>query len=273
MLGAIAGDIIGSVYERNNIKTKDFPLFCSNSIFTDDTVMTVATADAIINGATSDDFINSYYRFGMLYPHVGYGYRFKQWLISKNKKPYNSYGNGSAMRVSPCAWCFSLDSFKQNIKKVEKLAEISASVSHNHPEGIKGAVATAFSVYFMRYANAIGKIDEYKTILKKEIENRFGYNLNLSLDEIREKYTFNVSCQGSVPEAIIAFLESNSFEDAIRCAISIGGDSDTIADITGAIAEAAYNGVPENIKNKSLCILDDDLKKVIYRFQSQYQLE
>ena len=227
MLGAIIGDIVGSVYEWNNIKTKDFPLFSERCFFTDDTVMTVAVADALLNGGTSDAFIDAMKKFGRLYPNSGYGGRFAGWLSSDNREPYNSWGNGSAMRVAPCAW------FADSLDEAESLAELSAAVTHDHPEGIKGARATAAAIYLARTGVTKAGIKDY-------IETKYGYDLSRTLDVIRPRYRFNESCQGTVPEAIIAFLESDGFEDAIRNAISLGGDSDTLAAITGGIAEAYY---------------------------------
>jgi len=261
MLGAIIGDIVGSVYEWNNIKTKEFPLFSEKCHFTDDTVMTIAVADAILNGAKSDDFIESFNRFGNLFPGAGYGGSFRKWLISDVKAPYNSWGNGSAMRVSPCGWV------ADSLQETENLAEVSAAVTHNHPEGIKGAKATAAAIYLARIGKSKSEIKDY-------IESTYGYDLSRTLDEKRPSYKFDVSCQGTVPEAIIAFLESKGFEDAIRNAISLGGDSDTLAAITGSIAEAAY-GIPTAyyegmghyfpnwIMENTFQVLDDKLSSVI----------
>lgn len=256
MIGAIAGDIIGSVYEWNNIKTKNFPLFSPNCFFTDDSVMTLAIAEGLMNGGNSEEFIKAMKKYGHKYPAAGYGERFDNWLFSDNCQPYNSYGNGSAMRVSPIAWAFD------TLVEVEKYAEISSAVTHNHPEGIKGAQATAAAIFLARTGKTKAEIKAY-------LESNYGYNLSRTLDEIRPNYSFNESCQETVPEAIIAFLESLDFEDAIRNAISLGGDSDTLAAITGSIAEAAY-GVPEEIKEKVLSILDECLvnvyKQFVYRF-------
>ena len=248
MLGAIIGDIVGSVYEWNNIKTKDFPLFSEKAFFTDDTVMTVAVADALLNGGTEGDFIDSIKKFGRLYPDSGYGGRFRKWLFSDEREAYNSWGNGSAMRVSPCAW------FAESLDEAESLAGRSAAVTHNHPEGIKGAQATAAAIYLARLKEPMSRIKEY-------IEEKYGYDLSRTLDGIRPAYRFNESCQETVPEAIIAFLESAGFEDAIRNAISLGGDSDTLAAITGSIAEAAY-GIPKEIAGKALGYLDAPLREV-----------
>ena len=249
MLGAIIGDIVGSVYEWDNIKTKDFPLFSDKGFFTDDTVMTVAVADALLNGGTADNFIDSMKKFGKQYPDSGYGSRFGSWLSSAERGPYNSWGNGAAMRVSPCAW------YAESIDEAETLAERSAAVTHNHPEGIKGAQATAAAIYLARLREPKDRIKEY-------IEGRYGYDLNRTLDVIRPGYRFNETCQETVPEAIIAFLESYSFEDAIRNAISLGGDSDTLAAITGSIAEAFY-GIPGFITTTAFHKMDDTLSSVI----------
>lgn len=252
LLGAIIGDIVGSVYEWNNIKTKDFPIFTPKCFFTDDTVMTLAIAEGLMNGGNADAFIEAMKKYGHLYPDAGYGGRFGNWLFSEDKSPYNSWGNGSAMRVSPVAWMFD------TLSEVEEFAEASAAVTHNHPEGIKGAQATATAIFLARKGKS-------KDDIKAYIEFKYGYDLNRTLDEIRPSYRFNESCQETVPEAIIAFLESVDFEDAIRNAISLGGDSDTLAAITGSIAEAAYP-VPMEIKEKALAILDEPLLNIYRRF-------
>lgn len=263
MLGAIIGDIAGSVYEWNNIKTKNFPLFREDCFFTDDTVMTVAVAEALKKGGRPDDFIDMMKRYGRLYPDAGYGERFGEWVLSDDREPYNSWGNGSAMRVSPCAWAVPLSRFiHEGIDDVEQLAYKSAAVTHNHPEGIKGAVVVARAIYLMRHGKARDRIDEYKEIARRETEEQYGYDLHRTLDEIRPVYQFNESCQETVPEAIIAFLESSGFEDAIRNAISLGGDSDTIAAITGSLAEAAY-GVPDRLRDKALSYLDERLRDAV----------
>jgi ADP-ribosylglycohydrolase len=259
MLGAIIGDIVGSVYEWHNIKTKDFPLFKEKCFFTDDTVMTIAVAEALLNGGKPDDFIDSMKKFGKLYPDAGYGGRFRGWLSSDNRQPYKSWGNGSAMRVSPCGW------FADSIEQAETLAERSAAVTHNHPEGIKGAQATAAAIYLARTGKDKAEIKSY-------IESKYGYDLNRTLDEIRPGYRFNESCQKTVPEASIAFLESVSFEDAIRNAISLGGDSDTLAAITGSIAEACY-GIPDDIREQALTFLDECLLKILSNFENAYPHE
>ena len=275
MLGAIVGDIVGSVYEWNNIKTKDFPLFRGDCFFTDDTVMTCAVAEAIMNGGQKDDFIDAMKKYGRRYPSADYGARFNRWLMTDNREPYNSFGNGSAMRVSPCAWVMEATT-DELPSEVKRLAQLSSEVTHNHPEGIKGAMATADAIYMCRYffggyASDKGKLnsvnpEEIKRRIKEHIEKEYGYDLSKTLDEIRPTYRFNETCQDTVPQAIVAFLESTDFEDAIRNAISLGGDSDTLAAITGSIAEAAY-GIPEWITNKVYTYLDEPLKDVLRRWE------
>ncbi len=278
MLGAIIGDIVGSVYEWNNIKTKDFPLFRDDCFFTDDSVMTCAVAQAIMDGGKRDDFIDETKKYGRMYPDSGYGGRFVEWVLTNNRKPYNSFGNGSAMRVSPCGWIMDCDSYAKTgqwPKKGSELARLSAEVTHNHPEGIKGALATADAIFLSRYyfggfhhkgeAPISDDPEECKRRIKEHIENKYGYDLSKTLDEIRPTYRFNETCQETVPEAIIAFLESNDFEDAIRNAISLGGDSDTLAAITGSIAEAAY-GIPEPIQKKAYAYLDKPLRDTLSKW-------
>lgn len=250
MFGAIIGDIVGSRYEHNNIKTKDFEFFGLNCRFTDDSVLTIATMEKYIEGISFEDAYRKYYR---LYPNVGYGSNFRKWGESNKQGPYNSYGNGSAMRVSPVAWLYD------DLESVLKGAKESAEVTHNHPEGIKGAQATAAAIFLAR----TNKSNDY---IKKYIEEKFNYNLNESLDSIREEYAFDASCQGSVPQAIIAFLEAKDYEDAVRNAVSIGGDSDTIACITGAIAEAKF-GIRKEIIEEGVEFLTEDLKTVIRKFK------
>jgi ADP-ribosylglycohydrolase len=268
MLGAIIGDIVGSVYEWNNNKTKDFPLFTERSFFTDDTVMTIAVAEALMNGGSSDDFIVSMKKYGRLYPNADYGGRFGSWLFSDDREPYNSWGNGSTMRVSPCGWAVSLSKLaNEGIGYAEQLARKSAMITHNHPEGIKGAKVVAGAIYIMRHGKMNFQINEHKEFVKRYVEDKYDYDLSRTLDEIRPTYRFNESCQETVPEAIIAFLESMDFEDAIRNAISLGGDSDTLAAITGSIAEAAY-GVPEEIALRALRYLDVPLRATYDRWQA-----
>ena len=254
MIGAIAGDIIGSIYEHDNIKSKDFPLFKVGCSFTDDTVLTIAVAKAIL---TNGNYKQSIWDLAGNYPNAGYGASFIHWLRSLDPQPYNSWGNGSAMRVSPIGFAF------ESVDLVLREAEKSALISHNHPEGIKGAQATALAVFHARTRKD-------KDLIRKDISDRFGYNLNRKLDEIRPNYHFDVSCQGSVPEAIIAFLESDSYEDAIRNAISIGGDSDTIACITGGISEAYYGSTPNEIQVKVNTYLTKELIEIVNLFRMKY---
>jgi ADP-ribosylglycohydrolase len=254
MIGAIAGDIIGSVYEHRPIKTKDFPLFDPRCRFTDDSVLTVAVADSILTGRSYSESIRE---IGRRYPGAGYGGLFSQWLHSHNPKPYNSWGNGSAMRVSPIGFAFSEE------KEVLRQARKTAEISHNHPEGIKGAQATALAVFLARTVRD-------KEGIRKRIRHRFGYDLDRRVDDIRPTYTFDVSCQGTVPEAIIAFLDSRSYEDAIRNAISLGGDSDTLACITGGIAQAFYGKIPSHIQTKVKEFLTPDLWEITESFCRKY---
>jgi ADP-ribosyl-[dinitrogen reductase] hydrolase len=254
LLGGIAGDIIGSVYEFHNIRTTEFPLFTDRSHYTDDTVMTLAVANKIANESTYEKELQD---FGRRYPKSGFGTNFKEWIFSDDPKPYNSYGNGSAMRVSPIAYAFD------DINEVLTEAKKSAEITHNHPEGIKGAQAVAAAVFIARKGSSKDDIRNY-------ITQNFNYDLNRSIEDIRLNYHFDETCQGSVPEAIIAFLESQSFENAIRLAVSIGGDSDTIASITGAIAEAFYKDIPEEIKKNVIKLLPDDLLSVLIAFARQY---
>lgn len=250
MLGAIAGDVIGSVYEFSPVKREDFPLFHAGSRFTDDTVMTVAVARAILEDG---DYAAWMHRLGRCYPRAGYGGSFMRWLRTDDPQPYGSWGNGSAMRVSPVGLAFG------SRERVLAEAFRSAVVTHNHPEGIKGAQAVALAVF-------LAKSGAGKGAIRHELESRFGYDLGRSLAEIRPGYHFDVSCQGSVPEAVIAFLESSDYEDAIRKAISLGGDSDTQACITGGIAAAHYGAVPETIASRVRSLLPQDFLDVIDRF-------
>ena len=279
MLGAIVGDIVGSVYEFNNIKTKDFPLFRDDCFFTDDTVMTCAVAEAIMGLGSDAEFVQTMKEWGEMYPNAGYGGRFGKWLRSSDTKPYNSFGNGSAMRVSPCAWVMNCGFTARTglwPSIGRELARRSAAVTHNHPEGIKGAMATADAIFMCRYyfggyygdgeAPINDSQEECKRHIKEHIEKEYGYNLSRTLDEIRPTYRFNETCQETVPQAIIAFLESTDFEDAIRNAISLGGDSDTLAAITGSIAEAAY-GIPQWIKDKAMTYLDENIKELIKNWE------
>ena len=249
MIGAIAGDIVGSPYEFdcNNYKGKDFPLFSEKSIFTDDTVMTLAIARALRDGAgdekkTAAAAVELMRQFGNNYPGRGYGGRFFQWLVSKKPEPYGSFGNGSAMRVSSVGW------FCDTLEETEHWSDVVTAVTHDHPEGLKGARATAVSIFLARTGHS-------KDEIRKTIEERYGYDLSRTADEIRPGYTMSETCQESVPEAIICFLEGKDFEDVLRTAVSIGGDSDTIAAIAGSIAEAFY-GVPDEIRAQAEKRLD-----------------
>ena len=253
LFGAIAGDVIGSVFEWHNIKSKKFELLSPKSRFTDDSVMTIATADALLHGR---DYATAYQKWGNLYPHAGYGGKFRHWLKEENPQPYNSWGNGAAMRVSPIGWfCKDAESVLQEAKK-------SASITHNHPEGIKGAQSTALAIFLARNGAD-------KNSIKLEMETRFHYDLSSrTLDDIRPGYSFDVSCQGTLPVALLAFCESTDYEDAIRNAISVGGDSDTIAAITGGIALAFYKTMPQHIVQKVEKRLPDEMKVICREFNS-----
>jgi len=253
MLGAICGDVIGSVYEHRQIKTKVFDLFDPFCRFTDDTVLTVAVAYAIVNETPYSDALRS---IGRLHPHAGYGRSFIDWLRSAEPGPYGSWGNGSAMRVSPVGFAFDTEA------DVLAEAERTAVVTHDHPEGVKGAQATALSVFLARKGAT-------KETIRERVGRGFEYDLNRSVKDIRPSYAFDVSCQGSVPQAIIAFLDSESYEDAVRNAISLGGDSDTLACIAGGIAEAFYGGVPEPIWSAVKPLLTPDLLGVIDSFRDR----
>lgn len=254
MLGAIAGDIIGSVYENFHTKRKDFRLFTPLSLFTDDTVLTVAVADAILNERPYGEALRSYARS---YPFRGYGPGFLRWMLVPGAGPYNSLGNGSAMRVSPVAYAFSTEA------EVLEQAKRSAECTHNHPEGIKGAQAAALAVFLAR--RGAGKAG-----IKDAIEKKFGYDLSRRLDAIRPAYRTDITCRGSVPEAMIAFLESESFEDAVRNAVSLGGDADTQAAIAGAIAEAHYKDVPPEILAQVERRLPRRLWETVARFTARF---
>lgn len=252
MLGAIIGDIVGSIYEWNNHRSKEFELFGEMCDFTDDTVMTLAIAEGLMAGGTISDYSSAMQRLGRAYPGRGYGVRFLEWINMPCPKPYNSFGNGSAMRTAPVAWAFD------TLREVEEAARLTALPTHNHPEGIKGAQATAAAIFLARKGGSKQEIRDY-------IEKKYGYNLHRTMDEIRPVYLFNETCQETVPEAIIAFLESTDFEDAIRCGVSLGGDTDTLTAITGSIAEAAY-GIPEGIRKTAHSFLPPELKDICIRF-------
>ncbi len=250
LFGAICGDIIGSWYEFCSTKRLDFELFTDGSRFTDDTVCSVAIADAIMNG---NDFVGKLKHWCRKYPKAGYGGNFNWWFRQENPQPYNSWGNGSAMRVSP------VGAYATSVEEVLELTKESAEISHNHLEGIKGAQATALAIY-------LALEDCSKQKIKEQIEHRFGYDLNRKYSDIQPRYTFDVSCQGSVPEAIIAFLESQDYESAVRMAVAFGGDADTQAAITGGIAAAYYGKIPDYILTECLNRLPLDIKEVIVDF-------
>ena len=260
MFGAILGDMIGSPYEFDmGNKSKEFPLFSKRSTYTDDTVMTIAVADVFLNDSLlmnedviRQSLIESMHKYGKLFPNAGYGGRFGMWLFLDGTEPYNSWGNGSAMRVSSVAWLFD------DLGMVRLMARLSAEVTHNHPEGIKGAEATASAIFLARTGRS-------KAEIKRYIENEFGYDLSRTCDEIRPGYHHVESCQETVPEAITAFLEGESFEDVIRTAVSLGGDCDTLTCIAGSIAEGFY-GVSEQLKQECMNRLPDELKTVLEQF-------
>ncbi len=262
MYGAILGDMIGSLYEFDRgDKTKNFPLFSSESEFTDDSVMTIAIAEAIMEGGPDltceqlkENAVHSMRNWGRKYPYAGYGGRFIVWLGAKNPEPYGSFGNGSAMRVSAAGWLFD------SLEKTRQMARATAEVSHNHPEGIKGAEAAASVIFMARHGAS-------KEEIRKYVVDNFAYDLSRTLDEIRPTYHHVESCQETVPEAITCFLEGTDFEDVIRNAVSIGGDTDTLGAIAGAMAEAFY-GVPEELKAECRKRLDEDLLEVLDRFEA-----
>jgi ADP-ribosylglycohydrolase len=257
MLGAIAGDIIGSAWEASGEKRYDFPLFTEFSRFTDDTVMTVAVAHALLEGA---DFAPALRAFGRRHPFAGYGQGFERWLIDSTMGPYNSYGNGGAMRASPAGHA------ARSADEALALAERLAAPTHNHPEGLKGAQATALAVFLARSG-------EGKETIRREVMARFGYALQRSVEQIRPSYAFDVAAQKSVPEAIICFLDAADFESAVRNAVSLGGDTDTMACIAGAIAEAHWRGVPPAIEAEVRARLPADLLDVVERFTQRYGMK
>ncbi len=262
MLGAIIGDIVGQPFEFNNIKTKDFLLVGDHNLFTDDSVMTIAVADGIMSAGTSADplilkraIIESMQHWGRKYPYAGYGGKFYAWLYADDPKPYNSWGNGSAMRVSAIPWLFPND-----LEQALSIARISAEVTHNHPEGIKGAECTVAIVWLINQQYEKDEIEKY---VKKHY-----YSLEKTCDEIRPDYQFDVSCMGTMPVAIQAFLESENYMDCLRLAVSMGGDSDTICAIAGAMAEAYY-GIPHWLQSVCMKKLEPDMQAVLKRFQNQ----
>ena len=258
LYGALGGDFVGSIYEWHNIKTKEFPLVDARCNLTDDSVLTMATAEAICSGV---DYALCYHRWGNRHYHRGYGGRFYAWLARPEDElaPYWSWGNGAAMRVSPVGFAF------QTVEEVLDAAKASACATHNHPEGVRGAQATALAVFLARQGRG-------KEEVKKEIESRFGYDLSTGLDAIRPTYRFDVSCQGTVPVAIRAFLESSCYEDAIRNAISLGGDSDTVAAVTGGIALAHYREMPEALVAAIEAKLTPDMQEACQQFAVKFPL-
>jgi ADP-ribosylglycohydrolase len=257
MLGAIAGDVIGSVYENLRTKKKDFRLFSPLSIYTDDTVLTVAVADAILHGADYGRTIKTHAR---RHPFRGYGPKFLRWMLSPSMKPYNSLGNGSAMRVSAIAHAFALE------EDMLEQAKRSAECTHNHPEGIKGAQATAHAVYLARHGAS-------KEEIRRTVSSRYGYDLSRGVEEIRRSYRLDLTCPGSVPQAIVAFLDSDGFEDAVRNAVSLGGDADTQAAIAGAIAEPFYGRLPDPIVLEVCKRLNKPFRATIASFNARYGTE
>ena len=264
MLGAILGDMVGSPFEfdRNNHKSKDFPLLSEKSHFTDDTVMTVAVARGLMAGQgnaqkTFAEVQHEMQYWGRKYPNAGYGGMFGRWLRAEHPQPYGSFGNGSAMRVAAAGWLFD------TLDKTLEMAKVTAEVTHNHPEGVKGAQATAAAIFLARTGHSKPEIRQY-------VEQTFGYDLSRTCDEIRPYYCHVETCQQTVPEAITAFLESNSFEDALRNAVSLGGDSDTLACITGGIAEAFY-GMPQELRAGTLKRLPEDLRAAYELFRQNLE--
>ena len=253
MIGAIIGDITGSVYEWNSVKTTDFELFSDQSDFTDDTVLTIATADALLHNVSYED---AYNQWGRQYFNAGYGHGFLEWIRASTKKPYNSFGNGSAMRVSPVGWMFD------TVEDTLSAAKATAICTHNHPDGIAGAQSVAAAIFLARTGSD-------KKAIKSFITERFHYNLDRTIDEIRPEYEFDATCPGSVPEAMIAFLESTDYESAIRLAISLGGDSDTQACIAGSIAEAFYQHIPEDFITKARKILEPPMIEILDEFETK----
>jgi ADP-ribosylglycohydrolase len=256
MLGAIIGDVIGSVHEGAGTKTKDFPLFVEGTTFTDDSVLTVAVAEWILTGRNLVDLLHSYTE---TYPGRGYGGMFHSWARRRVREPYNSFGNGAAMRVSPVGFAF------ETMEDVLAWSKRSAEVTHNHPEGIRGAQATAAAIYLAR------RIRD-KDRIRRTIESQFEYDLSAGLDQIRPTYDFDETCQGTVPQALASFFESSSFEDALRNAISLGGDADTLACIVGGIAEAYYGGTPQDLAKPVIAMLDERLVAVVDRFRERFSL-
>jgi ADP-ribosylglycohydrolase len=271
LLGAIIGDVVGSVFEHQNVKTTDFELFNRFTCFTDDTVLTVAVAEAVLNRTTHawqlfedrhnrETYARKIKQYGRRFPDAGYGQMFKEWLKSDSLRGYRSYANGGAMRVSPIGFAF------RTLEEVMREAKLSAEVTHNHAEGIRGTQAVAGAIYLARTTHD-------KNVIRTFVRQKFGYDLSRPLDDIRPTYSFDSSCKGSVPQAITAFLESDDFEDAIRKAISLGGDSDTIACISGGIAQAYYSTIPKQLVNEVSLRLDSGFRQVIGQFNERYEIK
>ncbi|MRR06713.1 MAG: ADP-ribosylglycohydrolase family protein [Deltaproteobacteria bacterium] len=254
MIGALTGDIVGSIYEFDNIKTTAFPLFQESCRFTDDTVLTVALADSLLSGENYEEVMRKYY---FRYPAAGYGGIFRRWARREIEGPYQSWGNGSAMRTSPVGWAFN------SLQEVLEKAEEYAAITHDHPEGIKGAQAAAAAIF-------LGRTGASKDDIRRYVNTAFGYDVSRSCDQIRPAYRFDVSCQETLPPAITAFLESTDFESALRLAVSLGGDTDTLTCITGGIAEAFYGGVPQSICRQTMDFLDEHLRSVTEKFVTHF---
>jgi ADP-ribosylglycohydrolase len=258
MQGAVIGDMVGSVYEKRFFQTKrtDFLAWSPRSRFTDDTVLSVATAEAIL---TDGDYGAAYRKWANLFPQAGYGGAFKRWFVVANAPPYNSFGNGSAMRVGPVGWAF--ETLEETLAEAEK----SAACTHNHPEGIKGAQAVATAIFWARNG-------ESKDFIRRSIEKMFDYDLSRTCDEIRPDYVFEVSCQKSVPEALTAFLDAKDFEEAVRLAVAFGGDADTQACVAGSVAEAFWGAasIPNDWRQNALERLDERLKAVVDAFEAKF---
>jgi ADP-ribosylglycohydrolase len=259
MLGAIAGDVVGSLYEFDPIKTKDFTLFPSEpprAFATDDSILTVVVADCLLH---DKPYVPAFHAAVETYPRATWGTGFRNWAVARRTQPYHSWGNGSAMRVSPVGWAC------HTVERVLAEAERSAAVTHDHPEGIRGAQATALAVFLARTGHD-------KSAIRDEITARFGYDLARSVDEVRPSYGFDESCQRTVPEALICFLDGADFEDTVRNAVSLGGDADTLACIAGAVAEAFWGGVPEPIAKAALDALPAALRPVVGEFMERHSI-
>ncbi|QDU18365.1 ADP-ribosylglycohydrolase family protein [Urbifossiella limnaea] len=254
MLGGIAGDVIGSVHEKAGTKTTHFDLFPPKARFTDDTVLSVAVADVLLHGGDYTSAFQDYYH---RYPAAGYGGTFVKWAQERQRAPYGSWANGSAMRVAPVGWAFD------TLSDVLNEAERSAAVTHNHPDGVRGAQAVAAAVFLARTGKS-------KDRIRADVQSLFGYDLSGTVAGLRPAYKFDVSCAGSVPQSLIAFLDSTGFEDAVRLAVSFGGDADTMAAVAGAVAEAFYGGVPAAIAQPTLARLDDPLREVVTAFRVRF---